>query len=298
MTIQQKYLSSYQLVDKPVKKDELGRVGHLLSGAGKLTDAQVEQVLRYQQEFGVKFGEACLALELISIADLDRALAQQFSYPVLTPGEGGITDSLYMAFNTFNPDKEKIKGLRIELQLGWFNSGNKLLLFAGADGSPQRSRLLANLAIAFTQAGKRTLMLDANLRDGELHTLFNISNDRGVADILAGRASFNSLVKKVNALEHLYLLTRGSDAPNPQELLSLPSLPRLLEAVDSPFDIVLVNGADLVETYDSQLLAAQIPGAVCVVRERRSRMMALRQMKARLESANCRLLGCVYQQAG
>lgn len=98
-------------------------------------------------------------------------------------------------------------------------------------------------------------------------------------------------------LENLALLSRGAEAPNPQELLSLPTLPQLLEAVESAFDVILISGADLLDAYDSQILAAHIPGALCVVTERRTRLQALKALQQRLQLAQCTLLGCIYQHA-
>lgn len=297
MTIHDSTVASYTLVGGHGEQDELGRVGHLLISEGKLSEHQAGQVVRHQQEHGGKFGEVAVALGFISAADLERVLAQQFAYSVLTPGEGGLDDSLYMAFTPFDPDKEKIKGLRSQLQLNWLTADNKRLLITGVDESAARDQLLGNLAIAFAQAGKRTLMLDANLRNGGLHQLFGLSNPRGVADYLAGRAQLGNLIQPVAALENLFLLSRGAEAPNPQELLSLPSLPRLLDGVESAFDVILISGADLLEAYDSQILAALIPGALCVVTERRTRLKALKAMQQRLQLAQCNLLGCIYQHA-
>ena len=118
-----------------------------------------------------------------------------------------------------------------------------------------------------------------------------------MADYLAGRAQLGNLIQPVAALENLFLLSRGAEAPNPQELLSLPSLPRLLDGVGSAFDVILISGADLLEAYDSQILAALIPGALCVVTERRTRLKALKAMQQRLQLAQCNLLGCIYQHA-
>ncbi len=297
MAIQDNTVAPYTLVGLGEEQDQLGRVGHLLIAAGKLTEQQAGQVIHHQQEQGGKFGEVAVALGFISAADLERVLAQQFAYSVLAPGEGGLDPSLYMAFNLFDPDKEKIKGLRSQLQLNWLTAQNKRLLLTGVDDSAGREQLLGNLAIAFAQAGKRTLMADANLRSGALHQLFGLENARGVADYLAGRAQLGGLVQRVEALENLALLSRGAEAPNPQELLSLPSLPHLLDAVESVFDVVLISGADLHDAYDSQILAALIPGALCVVNERQTRLKALSIMKQRLQLAQCNLLGCIYQNA-
>lgn len=297
MAIHDSTVATYSLVGAHDGQDEIGRVGHLLIAAGKLTEQQASQVVRHQQEQGGKFGELAVALGFISAADLERVLAQQFAYSVLAPGEGSLDASLYMAFTPFDPDKEKIKGLRSQLQLNWLSGQNKRLLLTGVDGSAEREQLLGNLAIAFAQAGKRTLMVDANLRDGALHQLFGLGNARGVADYLAGRAQLGGLVQPVTVLENLALLSRGAQAPNPQELLSLPTLPRLLEAVETAFDVVLIAGADLLDAYDSQILAAHIPGALCVVNERQTRLKALKVMQQRLQLAQCNLLGCIYQHA-
>ena len=92
-------------------------IGDLLRESRKLSDAQVEQILLYQREHGIRFGEAAVALNLVSNDDVVWALAQQFHYPYV-PGERTSNPELIVAANPFSDEAEAFRELRSQLMMG------------------------------------------------------------------------------------------------------------------------------------------------------------------------------------
>ena len=139
-------------------------VGKLLLEAGKLNAADAERVLHLQQKENLRFGEAAIKLGLINETDLHHALANQFDYAYLTPGDGHFSPDLVAAYQPFSLQVERLRALRGQLMLRWFSIGHKALAITGIHPGDGASYLAANLAVVFSQLGERTLLIDADLR--------------------------------------------------------------------------------------------------------------------------------------
>ena len=199
-------------------------VGQLLLDAGKLNPAGAERVLQLQQKEKLRFGEAALKLGLINEADLHHALAKQFDYAYLTPGDGHFSPDLVAAYQPFSLQVERLRALRGQLMLRWFSTGHKALAITGIHPGDGASYLTANLAVVFSQLGERTLLIDADLRHPRQHVLFNLGHRPGFSDMLAGRAGLSAVTRIPNLL-NLSVLTAGTVPPNPAELLSRAQTP-------------------------------------------------------------------------
>ena len=102
-------------------------IGHILLDMGKITPVEAERVLRLQKETGLRFGDAALKLGLITEADIQLVLAQQFDYPYLLPGQGNHPPELVVAYQPFGAQVEVFRAVRSQLMLRWFTSGHKAL---------------------------------------------------------------------------------------------------------------------------------------------------------------------------
>jgi chain length determinant protein tyrosine kinase EpsG len=241
-------------------------IGKLLLEAGKLTPLQAEKIMSFQKERGIRFGQAAVELGFVQPKDIAEMLALQFDYPYLRKGQSKLSERLVAAYDPFSPAVEALRSLRTQLMLRWFSAGNKFVMFACHEPSSGSSLTIANLAIVFSQLGERTLIIDANLRTPRQHTLFGMGNDSGLTDILVQRADL-SAIQKVQSLIGLYVLTAGTLAPNPQELLGRGQLAAVFDEVQHQFDIVLIDTAPLSESSDAQLLGPFAKGVIMVLQK-------------------------------
>ncbi|HDT6077802.1 chain length determinant protein tyrosine kinase EpsG [Aeromonas media] len=269
------------------------RVGELLLAAGKLTELQLGQILKHQHEHGTRFGEAAQQLGLLSEADVHAMVARQFSSFLAEPGSA-LSERLYMAYAERLLEKEKIKALRSQLQLAWLAQGQRSLLLGGVDDEATRATLAGNLAIAFSQLGLATLLVDANLRGSALPALLGSRRRVGLSDLLAGRGELERLVEPVAGLEDLDYLPAGTPAPNPQELLSRKRMQQLVPELAQRYEVVIYHTPDQHEWYDTQILASLVPGVLLLARRDGTPLPALADMVARLRLIRAELLGCVY----
>jgi protein-tyrosine kinase len=269
-----------------------GRIGKLLLDSGCLTTEQVEQVWNYQQKKSLRFGLAAIELGFINEADLQFALARQFDYACLQPGDGVLDERIITAYAPLSGHGEQFRSLRNELTQRWFQRGRKSLVVLGEQSDTNASVLLANLAVVFTQLGERTLVLDANLRNGCQHELFHLENRKGLSDLLAGRAE-KTCIHSIQALAGLDVLTCGSTAPNPQELLARSHYRQLLIELEHQYDVILLDVPALTTCADAQVVASLVQGVVVIARQHSSSLKSIQNLLTSVQNAGAEIVGSV-----
>lgn len=267
-------------------------IGKLLLDLGKIKPEDAERVLRLQKEEGLRFGDAAQKLGLITDADIRQVLSLQFDYPYLQANEGSFSKELVAAYQPFSPQVEALRALRSQLILRWFNEGYKALAVISATSGEGCSNLAANLAVVFSQLGEQTLLIDANLRDPVQHKIFNLSESRGLSDILVGRAELD-VVTKIDSFVDLTVLCAGTVPPNPQELLSRSNFTDFMNQAMAHYDVVIVDTAPASETSDAQAVAGRCGGALLASRLNQTRLTELKNIRDQLTVSGVQIVGAV-----
>lgn len=267
-------------------------IGSLLLESSKISLDDVEQIHGYQKVNGLRFGEAALELKKISREDLDHVLARQFSYPYLDSGEGGFSKELIAAYSPFSAQVETLRQVRAQLMLRWFAGERQALAVIGSESSEGRSYISANLAVLFAQLGRRTLLIDADLRCPRQHEIFNLRNDSGLSSILAERSPTGAL-QAINLLPGLTILPSGPIPPNPQELLARENFSRVLDGYAKSFDIILIDTPSCGAFADAEIVTTRVGGAVMVTRMGRTRLTNAKRIKQRLSEIGVGIVGVV-----
>ncbi|MBC7755465.1 MAG: polysaccharide biosynthesis tyrosine autokinase [Bdellovibrio sp.] len=187
---------------------------------------------------------------------------------------------------------ESLRSLRSQLLLRWFNLGNKSLAIVGANLGEGCSYVSANLAIAFAQLGMRTLLIDANLRDPNLHRLFNLKNDIGLSNILSGHTG-QVVIDPLDSIDNLSILGAGAISTHSQQLLSRASFTELIKQTTAQYDVVLVDTAPAMLSADAQAAAAACSGVVLVSRLNQTKLADLKEMRNQLAITNAKIVGSV-----
>lgn len=240
-------------------------IGDIIAEAQSLTPEQVEQVLAYQKEHQVKFGEAAVALGLAKREDVLWALSQQFHYPYAADGHRTVNSELVAATQPFDYAAEFFRDIRSQLISAVFSSDPRCALAVCSPNTGDgKSYFIANLAAAFSQLGGRTLLVDADMRTPRQHDIFGVEDVRGgLSSILAGRAETN-VIKPVEALPNLYLLPVGVIPPNPLELVQGPAFDLLMAELLRKFDYVLVDTPAASHGADARVTAAKCGASVVI----------------------------------
>lgn len=269
-------------------------IGEILIAEGALDAEAAMRVARAQAEHDLPFGEAAVLLGLVERRDVDIALARQFDYPYLEPAEAGLARGVISALRPFGAFAERMRALRTRLELQRAKQPTQpatvaILSTVAGEG---RSLTAANLAVAFAQMGRRTLLIDADLRRPQQHLLFNLPARMGLSNVLLGRAGIGCATQ-VPGLAGLWVLGAGTLPPNPQELLTRPRFASLLHECVDGHDVVILDTPPASTCADAQIVASQAGMSVLVVRAGLTEAKLLTQTASVLRDGGVRLLGSV-----
>ena len=269
-------------------------IGAILIDSGRLSPDDTERVLQFQKEAGLRFGEAGIKLGLLTEADILFALSLQFDYPFLSGPSRPVSEDVVVAYRPFGHEGERLRSLRSQLQLRWFDETGKntALAVVGPHRGEGRSYLAANLAVSFAQAGERTLLIDADLHNASQHRYFKLENGAGLSNLLAGQLQ-DGMVQFVQGIPGLAVLPSGPLPPNPQELLARPVFPRILEQSSSTFSVVIVDTPAMEEGIDATLLARATRAALAVARTNLTKTDAFAEAAAMVNDIGARVVGSV-----
>jgi protein-tyrosine kinase len=271
-------------------------IGAILIGAGVLSAEDAERVMTLQREQGLRFGDAAVRLGILSEDDIRFALSHQFNYSYLSQaGERSVSTELVAAYQPFCYEVEQLRAIRTELLLRWFSrdSRRNALTLVSPDRSEGRSYVAANLAIAFSQLGERTLLVDADLRAPRQHELFRLENKIGFSSVLAGRAEVGTSIVRVPYFVDLSILPAGPIPPNPQELLNRPAFGKLLEMARESFDVVLIDTSSTSWGADANLIAARSGAALAIARTSATKLSAFGDLVKALTRVGVTVVGSV-----
>ncbi len=160
---------------------------------------------------------------------------------------------------------EPFRTLRANLKLISSTHRVRTFLICSAVKGEGKTTLAANLAITFALDGKRTVLIDADLRRSHIHNLFSIPKQTGLTDYLLGTATLDQIFKSTR-FENLSVITSGERPHNPAELLGTMLFDRLIEELKTKADIVIFDSPALLLVSDTITMAPKMECIIYVVR--------------------------------
>lgn len=250
-----------------------------------VTQEQIDEALDWAKRRQARESGGLFETAIRKIADNRQVVLAQGE--MVKPGA-----QLILAHDPDNPRSEKIRALRTELLLlSEASSHANTIALLSANSGEGRSQLAAELAIAFSQLGRRTLLVDADLRQPKQHILFGSTNEVGLAEAISRNQK--PWFHPVNGLPTLSLLTAGTAPPNPLELISDGRFSRYLQDWRKAFEFVILDTPPI-KAFADGLAIATLAGRVIVVsRGQHTSYTETREMLRRLAATQSQILGAV-----
>jgi succinoglycan biosynthesis transport protein ExoP len=187
---------------------------------------------------------------------------------------------------------ESFRGIRLRLQYAY--SANQPLV-CGVTSPEQgdgKSLVASNLALAFAEAGYRTLLIDADTRRGALHEVFAAQRRPGLIEVLSGEVP-RAEVLHPTSQERLMLLPCGGRRTTNPELIASSALPRLLSELVREFSVIIVDGPPLSAGIDAFAIGAACENTVMILRHGKTDMRMARTKLGLLRRLPLRTVGVV-----
>ncbi len=189
---------------------------------------------------------------------------------------------------------EAYKRMRTNL-LFMLGKERKVIAFTSTTANEGKTTNCLNLGITFSQMGKKTLIIDMDMRRPQIHHYFDVEASPGLSEVLAGFSQKPTILK--TEYENLYVLPAGKTPPSPPELIMSQVFLSLLEELKSEFEYIFIDTPPVQLVTDLAVVAGKIDGVVFVVREREVPIDMLKKAVASIEQVGGKLLGFVLNDS-
>ena len=198
-----------------------------------------------------------------------------------------------------SPISEIFRTLRTNIQ--FMNTSKKLKSLLVTSTSPSEG----NLAVTFAQAGKRVILVDADMRKGRQYTIFGALPKPGLSNYLSGideyeeenydKTDIAQYIQKTN-IPNLCLMAAGNVPPNPSELLISPKMVKTLDDLKELSDIVIIDGTPCELVTDSVILSRIVDTTIIVAAYETAKKESLQRVITSIKNVNGNIAGVVFNK--
>ncbi|EMG9895039.1 polysaccharide biosynthesis tyrosine autokinase [Enterobacter hormaechei] len=188
---------------------------------------------------------------------------------------------------------EAIRSLRTSLHFAMMQASNNILLISGATPEAGKTFVSCNLAAVIAQSDKKVLLIDADLRKGQVHHELGFSEENGLSDVLIGKMTFSDIIKKTE-IENLDFISRGQIPPNPSELLMNANFKTLLDCVSSLYDMVIIDTPPVLAVSDACIAAKYAGATMLVARFQKNTLKEMEVSNKRFAQNNLVINGVIF----
>ena len=188
---------------------------------------------------------------------------------------------------------ESLRSLRTSLHFAMLEARNNVLMISSPTPGVGKSFVSSNLAVIIAQTGKRVLLIDADMRKGYLHKLFNLTPKHGLSDTLAARLKSKEVINHTE-VRNLDFISCGFAAPNPSELLMHDNFNKLITDLSPLYDLVIVDTPPILAVTDATLVGRQSGTCLLVTRFGLSTAKEIEACKRRLMHNGILIKGAIF----
>jgi len=190
---------------------------------------------------------------------------------------------------------ESYRAIRTALLLSSTEDHPKTFVVTSPLPSEGKTATISNLAVTLTQAGKRVVIIDADLRKPRQHKIFNIKNINGLTNYLTSNIELRSILKET-PIPLLSLINAGPVPPNPSELLGSEKMAGLLARLKDGFDYIFVDTPPILAVTDAIVLAPRTDGMILIIWGGKTPREALKRVKEKLDLMRIKSIGVILNR--
>ncbi len=194
-----------------------------------------------------------------------------------------------------SPVSEAYRTLRTNLSFFSLDNPIRSLVVTSPAADEGKNRLVANLAVTMAQSGRRTVLVDCDLRRPSLHSFFDLESEPGLTNRILGEV--DELPLQQTNVENLFLLASGPRPPNPADMLGTKKIDEIIDTLVEQFDIVLFDTPPVIAVTDAAVLGVKVDGALLVINAGKTRRDQAERAKELLEKARVRIIGAALTNA-
>ena len=201
-----------------------------------------------------------------------------------------------------SPVSEIFRTLRTNIQFMNTNKPLKTLLVTSTLPGEGKSWVASNLSVAFAQAGKRVILIDADMRKGRIYNIFGVLPRPGLSNYLSGvsengynRENLGEFLRETE-VPNLYVMPAGNIPPNPSELLITPQMVNLLEQLKQECDLIIIDGTPSKLVTDAVILSRIVDSTIVVTAHNQTKKDDLQKVIRGIKNVGGNIAGIVYNK--
>jgi capsular exopolysaccharide synthesis family protein len=191
---------------------------------------------------------------------------------------------------------EAYRALRVNIEFASIDAPVQTILVTSAAPGEGKTMTSSNLAVVFAQAGRRVLLVDADLRWPAVHKYFDAQNERGLTSLLRGDATDVDAVAQPTEQPNLRLLTTGPLPPNPAEQLGSHRMQSVLAMLRASADVIIFDSPPILAVADAAVLSAFLDGTLLVIDASHGHRRQVGNANLALARAGANMLGTVLNR--
>jgi capsular exopolysaccharide synthesis family protein len=239
--------------------------------------------------------ERILGVPTLSVIPIARTSWLKIGGEKTKPQEGGV-ESIVLKHPTSSL-AESYHILRTAILLSTAPRPPQALLVTSAQPGEGKTCTAVNVAIGLAQRGVPVVLVDADMRRPSIGRALGFTgNGAGLSTILSGSHTIDEALRPYDPVPNLWVLPAGPEAPNPADLLSSPTMAKVLEDLRERFTHVVVDSAPLLLVTDATILSGMVDGTLLVVESGVMARRGLVRAYRILESSGGRILGGVLNK--
>jgi len=204
---------------------------------------------------------------------------------------------------------EGYRALRTNINFAKLEKDVKTIVFTSSSPQEGKTTISINLAIAMAQAGNKVLLIDGDFRRPVISKILGIPSQPGMTDVILGNFEWREVVRSITdimtgkmtmdeimmtpGLDNLSVMTCGTIAPNPSELVSTKAVSDFLEAANDEYDFVIVDAPPILAATDAAIWGTRVDGTIIVYQVGKIARGALKRAKAQLDNVKANIVGVV-----
>lgn len=203
-------------------------------------------------------------------------------------------NGLLAARNPADVSVEALRGLRTSLHFAMLEAGDNRLMITGPSPGVGKSFVSVNLAAVCAQSGQRVLVVDADMRKGQIHSAFGAASENGLSDVLSGKQGLEQVIRTVDNVDNLHYVARGMAPPNPSELLMTSRFSEFLAQVSERFDLVIVDSPPILAVTDAAIIGKQVGTTLILARFQTNPVKEMELAISRLKTSGVEPRGAIF----
>lgn len=191
---------------------------------------------------------------------------------------------------------ESIQSVRTSLSYAKAGGFPKSIMVTSSVAGEGKSTIAINLAISCAKAGKRVIVLEADLRKSRHHKIFGVPTSPGLSDCLVGDKGEPAKQYHIEQMRNLSVVVAGSKAPNPVDLLGSAQMRQLITDYESEYDLVIVDCPPILGLADSIVMSKMVEAVLFVVAAHSTPRDAVKNSVQRLRMVGAPIIGTVFNK--